>query len=29
MDVLDAVNRRMSVRAFKSDPVDAGLHGAE
>lgn len=25
MDVLDAVNRRMSVRAFKSDPVDAGL----
>ena len=25
MDVIDAVNRRMSVRAFKSDPVDAGL----
>lgn len=25
MDVLDAVNHRMSVRAFKSDPVDAGL----
>ena len=25
MDVLDAVNRRMSVRAFKSDPVDPAL----
>lgn len=25
MDVLDAVNRRMSVRAFKSDPVEAAL----
>lgn len=25
MDVLDAVNRRMSVRAFKSDPVDAAV----
>ena len=25
MDVLDAVNRRMSVRAFKADPVDAAL----
>lgn len=25
MDVLDAVNRRMSVRAFKTDPVDGSL----
>lgn len=25
MDVLDAVNRRMSVRAFKADPVDPVL----
>ena len=25
MDVLDAVNRRMSVRAFKADPVDPAL----
>ena len=25
MDVLDAVNRRMSVRAFKPDPVDAAV----
>ena len=25
MDVIDAVNRRMSVRAFRPDPVDAAL----
>lgn len=25
MDVIDAVNRRMSVRAFKPDPVDAAV----
>jgi len=25
MDVIDAVNRRMSVRAFKPDPVDGAL----
>jgi nitroreductase len=25
MDVLDAVNRRMSVRAFKPDPVDGAI----
>jgi nitroreductase len=25
MNVVDAVNRRLSVRAFKPDPVDAGL----
>lgn len=25
MDVIDAVNRRMSVRAFKPDPVDGAV----